>query len=760
MTELAFEISKLIETRNKIQNEIEKNREFAQGLEEKIATYKKESKGAYNEELDIAKKIKDITDKNIVNYEDIKTKPYFARIDFREIKFEKEKLYIGKFGVDSSDSGEEIVIDWRTPIADLYYSGTEGKSYYSAPKGVIEGELSLKRKFLFDEDNSIKQIFDEGINEIILKNGTEENALVDEFLKIALERESSSKLKEVVSTIQKEQNEIIRQGKNEIIIVQGSAGSGKTTVALHRLAYLLYRYKNVLLDSKVAIMAPNKVFLDYISNVLPELGSGDVKQFTFEDFAFASLKIKDKKLISKDKKLIEIMEKGKEIEEYEFISRFKGSILFREILDKYVEYLEGCDIPEEGIKTSGYTLFTVSEISDLFLKSMKNMPIADRKRKIKKYFSLKLKSKIEDLQYTLENKYDDKILKIKMTEEATEERRIKIINIYAQRDQIKKMIKDNFKKDFTKFFDAWANVNYHDLYYKMFENKELFMELSNKQISEYEYEKIFNNLKENTENKKIDSEDIVGMLYLKIRTEGIDDNSKFQYLIVDEAQDYNYLHFHVFKFLTYSGSMTILGDIGQGIYSYRSIESWEKLLENTFDNKAKFLKLETSYRSTIEIINFANRVLEKQKNYTSSSKPVLRHGEEPEVFEYNGNKEFLNKLNEIHSKMQLLNKKKIAIIVKDSNKGKELQTYLKKHSDVKWKLIKDTENSFSEDNLIVPSYMAKGLEFDCVVVYNANESVYGDNEFDKKLLYVILTRALHFEYIGYSSNDEISDLIK
>ena len=198
-----------------------------------------------------------------------------------------ESIYIGKKGISNSKDGEEIVVDWRAPVADLYYSGTGGDAYYKAPQGIVEGKLELKRKFLY-KNSDIEKVFDEGINNIII-NEEEGQNLVDEFLKINLEESSGKKLKEVVATIQKEQNEIIRWPKNLPIIVQGSAGSGKTTIALHRLAYLIYRYKESMSGDEILVLAPNKLFLSYISDILPSLGAEEVNQSTFEAVSYTHL---------------------------------------------------------------------------------------------------------------------------------------------------------------------------------------------------------------------------------------------------------------------------------------------------------------------------------------------------------------------------------------------------------------------------------------------------------------------------------------
>ena len=335
---LALEKEILEQKRKDILNEVEEKRKYQAEISKKLRILTKEAKGSYDQEKENTEKIYNLLKKEIENYEEALKNPYFGRVDFNEKLGIEEKIYIGKKGITSTVDGEEIVVDWRAPVADLYYSGTGGEAYYKAPMGIVEGELNLKRKFLFNDDN-LDKVFDESTNEIII-NGEEGSELVDEFLKINLEESRGKKLKEVVATIQREQNDIIRWPKNLPIIVQGSAGSGKTTIALHRLAYLLYRYRESMEGKDILVLAPNKLFLDYISDILPTLGSNDVKQTTFQELVMKTLKLKGK-IKTKDDKIKELIE-VEDKREKEFIvnaSRFKGNLIFKTIIDRYIALL-------------------------------------------------------------------------------------------------------------------------------------------------------------------------------------------------------------------------------------------------------------------------------------------------------------------------------------------------------------------------------------------------------------------------------------
>lgn len=750
---LNFEREKLKETRKWILKETKVKKSDEEKLRNKISDLKKAAKGKYDIELETSKKLYEIVSKNLNHFEDGYKEPYFARIDFREYKREKESLYIGKFGLGDSETGDEIVIDWRSPIADLYYSGTQGEAYYKAPIGVINGELSLKRKFLY-KDGEIEKIFDEGINEIILKSSLgEETELVDEFLKINLEQSIGNKLKDVVATIQKEQNEIIRADKNSPIIVQGSAGSGKTTVALHRLAYLLYRFKDKLNGNDILVLAPNKLFLDYISEVLPNLGVDQVKQQTFDEMAMSFLKIKGK-VFSKDKKLGEILE-GKNKEDINFItesSNLKGSYEFKKIIDKYVKSLEEKDLEISDIKVCNYVLVSKNDIKKLYCKDMINLPLNKRKDEIKRYLNLKLKSKIVSILDKVDFQYEYQVARLKKQMEDSIERRKKLIKIYDERDNLKKEIRENSKKQLEEYFKEWKGIDTKNLYVSMLNDEEIFKYIDDKKISKSLWNYTKESVTSNFQNGIIDSDDLGAMLYLKFLVEGLDDKKKFKHIVIDEAQDYSFLQLYVTNMICKGNSLTIVGDIGQGIYSYKGINSWREVIDKVYNNQCNYNPLTQSYRSTVEIIDFANEVLKKQDNSLNPAQPVLRHGDKPKIYEICDTKDFIDKIDKIVEKVLSNGKNSVAIIGRNYEECKEIMKNLKKYSEYKWSLIREADKEIKLDRIVIPSYLTKGLEFDCSIVYNCSEEVYKNDELDKKLLYVVLTRALHYEYIFYKGN--------
>ncbi|MCR1952302.1 MULTISPECIES: RNA polymerase recycling motor HelD [unclassified Clostridium] len=755
---LKLEQEILKEKRKKIDNELLEKKKSYEVIEGKLKALTKESKGNYNEEKETTEKIYSVLKKDIKNYEEAIKVPYFGRVDFRELRGQDESIYIGKQSVSSTIDGEEIVVDWRTPVADLYYSGTGGYAYYKSPLGIIEGNLSLKRKFLFKED-SLNEIFDEGINEIIVKTGDEGNDLVDEFLKINLEESRGKKLKEVVATIQKEQNDIIRWPKNLPIIVQGSAGSGKTTIALHRLAYLIYRYSETMKGKDILVLAPNKLFLDYISDILPNLGVDEVNQTTFQDLVLKHLKIRSK-VKGKDEKLKELIESD-DAEKCKLIinsSKIKGTLAFKSIIDRYIALLESDSVDITDIMIGDYLLFNKREIMRLYLKDLKNFPINKRKDEIKRYLGLKLKERIEVLCLQVDLEWDIKIKEIKIKQEDCEDRRKQLIQTYSERDEIKNNIKNNSKKEMNEYFKSWRGITSKDIYVDLFKNEDFF-ELATlnkipKELSQFMKEEIISNYNKGI----IDEDDLAPLLYINILLEGVEEKEKYSHIVVDEAQDYNPFQIYLVNRLTRGNSLTLVGDIAQGIYYYKGIKNWSDIVDKVFDGKATYMQLTQSYRSTVEIIDFANGALDAQELDLKRAKPVLRHGELPKIIKCNNSKDAVKNINDIITEVMDKGKSSIAIITKGVEEGKTLEKLIKKNSQFKATLIKGNEKEHNDDILIIPSYLTKGLEFDATIIYNPSKSNFKNNLLDQRLLYVSLTRALHYEYI--IEVDNITDMIK
>ena len=486
--------------------------------------------GMYNVNCDVS-----YTNENIKKLMKLKKSlesPYFGRVDFESNGF-SEPVYIGINSIAKDLTF--YVFDWRTPIASLFYNYGTGPASYEAPRGTISGNISLKRQYKIS-DEKIERCFNSDLN------------IDDEYLQEILANASSEKMTNIVNTIQREQNEIIRNVSDKYLIVQGIAGSGKTSVALHRIAYLLYKEKN-LSSNNVLIFSPNDVFSQYISNVLPELGEDNVLQTTFSDFASAY--IRDFKEIESFTQFIERYYKSDSISEEEYkTTKYKISDEFKSLIDNYIErYRENMSFIRPII-INGKAI-KIADLNRLLKTTFGKFPLSERIDRISEY--------ICDHNNISYKKYGKTI-----------------------REKIKTIV--NFDLDVKKM--------YEDI-------------ISSDQFKECA------GLKENAGfkvGKQLKYDDLLPLMYIYFEMNGYPKNNSIRHVIIDEAQDYSLLQFYMLKKIFYTASFTVLGDIHQTInpyYIYNNLNDVNSILEN----KGKYIELNKTYRSSQEIIEFTNQIL-------------------------------------------------------------------------------------------------------------------------------------------------------
>lgn len=567
-------------------------------------------------------------------------KPYFASIIFND-----ELIYMGITHVE--DNLNYLVHDWRSPVCNLYYDYEVGEAKYLAPDGFIEGNLSRKRQYII-EDGKLLNIFDNSIN------------ISDELLQQVLATESSDKMKNIVNTIQKEQNAIIRNTDDKNLIVQGIAGSGKTSVALHRIAFLLYRIAN--LNSKnILIFSPNNIFTEYISNVLPELGEDNTYSITFT--SFLKDKIKEYKVIEDFTSFIERYYKGNVIDKD--VIKYKQSDEIIEDINNYLNDLIKNITFTGNLIFDRYVFYTKEELDNMLKNRYSRFPIFERIKQM----SIKIS----------EMSYEGRTTKSKSIEKEL----YKIINI--PRDY-KKIYKDFYVSNYSKYHSYIDN------------------------------------------GKSINYEDACLFLYIKSILEGFDTNHYIKQVVIDEAQDYTKLQYLIIKNTFKTANYTILGDVNQTINPYYKYDSLE-VLKDIFDS-SKYLELNKTYRSTSKIIEYTNNILGLEHvsaiRNNNARDVVIRNSEE-----YN---DILNDLNDL-----IKISKSVAIITKDNTECDKIYDYLKDKIDIV--KIDNGSDKFSRKLVIVPSYIAKGLEFDSVIVYTSKDNKYTKDE--KYLFYVACTRSQH-----------------
>lgn len=687
--------------------------------------------------------------KKLQDIENIFPKPYFARVDFKEIGEEKEEIYIGKISILDSENQKPIIIDWRAPISNLYYDGRIGEATYESPEGTIKGDISLKRQY-FIENKILEKYVD-----IDLKTN-------DELLQVALEQKADERLKNIVATIQKEQNEIIRADMNKPLIVQGVAGSGKTTIALHRIAYLIYNTEKSFSPENFMIIAPNRFFLNYISNVLPDLGVEDVKQYTFEDFAYEIIG-KKLKISDSNEKIVTIVNKefdqinNGDIDLIIQESRYKSSINFKKIIDDYLLSLEQNYLPNEDFIIDNIRIMKADEIKDIFINKYKDLNFEARINEVKKHIYSKIKNKSDLIIKTIENKRRYKIaLLLKDKNLSEEEKRTKRIEIFEETEDILKKLNNNDIKIVDFYFKKIKKMDAIYYYKDCIQNY-----LKEKIDDEKLYNYLANNTLGNLNRSEVAFEDLAPIIYLHYKIFGAKSKKELRHVIIDEAQDYGEFQFSVLKTILKSNSMTILGDIAQGIHSYRGIENWKRFMDIEFpEGDAKYTTLKVTYRTTKQIMEKANEVIEKlpeyEKQYILKGEPVIDSKDSINIYEKQNENEIINACIEKINMYKKMEFKSIAIIGKDIKECKEIKKKLEKEID-NIKLIQSKDSEYHAGVVIVPSYLAKGLEFDSVILFNVNQENYTSNVLDIKILYVAITRAMSKLDIFYTK--KISDLL-
>lgn len=675
------------------------------------------------------------------NLEAARKKPYFARIDFKETTRDRaESLYIGKMSLLEDDTLETVIVDWRAPIANLYYEGRLGLSSYASPGGMVHGELTLKRQYNIEEAKL------NGFMDIDITTN-------DQLLQASLGANAEKRLKDIVATIQTEQNQIIRAEPQLPLIVQGVAGSGKTTVALHRIAYLIYNFEHALKPENFMIVAPSRFFLNYISEVLPELGVENVKQTTFEDLARewigSELKIPD--TFEKIRRMIgdeESESTGEELHYIENVARFKSGLGFKDLMDAYIGEIEAKILPNEDFSLDNWVIYTREEIADLFFREYKDWPVLRRLDQLKKHFNKRARDQRDAKVERLQRESNQRVAKIKMDLPESEERRQRVLSVIDQKDEDIGRVTEFAKNGATAYLKKIPMKTPIEYYKEFFENPAYFLCM----VSEEE-KGMAQRAREWTlklfDQRMIEYEDLAPLIYFTARFHGLKEKVRVKHAVIDEAQDFSALQFLVLKEVMKESSFTILGDLNQGIHAYRGVLDWQDVRKRVFgEEHSLLLHLEQSYRTTVEIMDAANQVIMKKPN-AELAKPVIRHGEPVKIITKKSRQEIVEEITETIRQWRGEELKSFAIISKTLQSARQLKKAFAK-SGMELTLIAGKEREYNAGLVIVPSYLAKGLEFDVVFIPDAEAGIYLENELDIKLLYVAMTRPLHRLQIYYS----------
>lgn len=599
--------------------------------------------------------------------------PYFGRIDFKEKQVDSKvtPLYIGIHTFYDPINKTNLIYDWRAPISGMFYDYELGEASYDSPTGEVEGDISLKRQYRIRN----------GIMEYMIESSL---TVHDDILQKELSTNADDKMKNIVATIQREQNLIIRNEKAQTLIIQGVAGSGKTSIALHRIAYLLYAQKGTISSKDILIISPNRVFADYISNVLPELGEETVPETSMEQIFGGILDNKYKFQTFFDQ-VAELL--NKPIQGFIDRIRYKTTFEFISQLDKFILHIENTYFQPIDVKVTKFFTIPGEYIGEQF-KRFHRYPIRQRFEVMAEYIAEATKT-----QYRIEF--------------STAER--------------------NFlKKEIRKMFSGNNDLQVYKDFYKWLGVPEMFKMRKN---HTFEYS------------------DLAPLSYIHIVLEGYKPHSQTKHLLIDEMQDYSPIQYKVLLKL-FSCKKTVLGDASQSVNPYGSSNA-DMIQKALIDGEV--MKLCKSYRSTYEITAFAQKI-----RINNELEVVERHGERPQIFSYKDKDSEFKGILKLIEEFKNSTYKSLGIVCKDETQALEIYEKLRISVNNIY-FLSSQSSAFVKGIIITSAHMAKGLEFDEVIIPHIDNQNYR-SEIDRSMLYVAVTRAMHRLSLTY--HGKCTEIIK
>lgn len=639
---------------------------------------------------------------------------YFARLDFTPQNDASQTHYIGRWGVMKTPELDVTVVDWRSPVANLYYSGQVGPMDYDAPDGHVQGELTLKRMLTVHGDR-LEGVFDSGV------------VGQDAYLQSVLGSVTGDRLREIVTTIQSEQNLVIRHPHNAHLIVQGVAGSGKTTIALHRIAYLLYAQRGKLQPEQMMILAPNPLFLNYISQVLPDLGVERVRQTTFVQLCLGWMGKHAPKLAAARRMEDKLTATPEQRTAMAAILRRKGSIAMMQQLQTYLNSLQTAMLPEDDLTFGGTLLMSNRDLRELFLVQLKPWPLVRRIEEARKAVKRRLDRLCDEMRRRMTDMAANRLETLLASMPDSDERRARAARLLDSRDARLKEIDDRAKqylKDFPSLFPALTLLSVYRDY-----------------ITRYESDALQADTLPNLDKKRVRQEDLAPLCTIAEALYGLPRDS-VQQLVMDECQDFSPYQLAMLRKRYPGATFTLVGDLMQGIHADEGIGSYDEWLEPVFAGKAELRTLLTSYRSTAEIITLAGRVAMRHPVPDQQApKPVLRHGSKPTLTAFNTDHQRLTAIADQVQSWQAQGYHTIALIEKTEASAKKLLKTLPSALDAH--LVTEDDAAYTGGVLVMAASMVKGLEFDCALLCNVSKDEFPDDAFWCRMLYVMCTRPLH-----------------
>ncbi len=672
--------------------------------------------------------------------DDIKKEPYFGRVDFLEDGHEQRlEIYVGYGRIEFE---EWSVCDWRAPISSIFYSSLAERQTYHAPDGLISGRLFLKRRFSVKNGN-LAEILDE-IDRRSDKVEDMKLASPEQYLIQFLKSRGDARLHDIVRTIQQQQDKLIRAPFDKTLVINGVAGSGKTSIAYHRLAYLLYPDNKTKIEARNSIIfAPNKLFLSYVADLLPGLGVSQVTQTTFADWVLNEMGLQQVK--GKVTQGYQLTEKVIETflnpnssrdqqDEGWLRARIKGSLKMQKLIENYVSaWKQPYIIPKKGLVFDKFKylnskiFFDANEINDIISQArVKGFGFAIERQWVLQNIGSKVleryRSQLEEQKFVITSKVEGEIL-----------------------DEVNKKMRTMGLEN-----ELWPKVDLLDEYYRFLTNEELLKKSGQTLFDESEIKIL--TLPSPPKGRVIDLEDIPALFYFHILINEIRPK-KYDHIVIDEAQDLSPLQFSILKSHSKNNSLTLLGDISQGIYAHRGLTDWKEI-KDVFDERSmQYEEFTQNYRSTLEIVLFTNEILRNLSNGKATlANPINREGEKPKIISAEHPDLMLAAVASDIKALWERNINNIALVAKSVEQCEEIAERLKTFDIVvnESVLHRDKQIKYKGGTVVLPAELTKGIEFQAVLVLNVDKTNYSkDLEYNGQLLYVATTRALHALYLYY-----------
>ncbi|MCK8612124.1 ATP-dependent DNA helicase [Apilactobacillus kunkeei] len=662
-------------------------------------------------------------------YKKLADSPYFGRIDIKDDDDDDtESLYIGTASfVD--DNENFLVYDWRAPISSIYYNGTLGKVAYQTPAGKQTTDLEKKRQF---------QISHGEINNMFDTNET----VGDEMLQSVLGQQHDEVMQNIVSTIQKEQNDIIRDTYSDLLVVQGVAGSGKTSAILQRIAFLLYHSRSSLQADQIILFSPNRLFSHYISDVLPSLGERNMRQVTLQEFIDHRLEgVKVQSLFD------QYETEQAYTDEEKAIQSFKRSHQYMTSIENYINKMFNDDIAFQSILIDGKVFFDADVIRDIYASQPKQMKPADKFLKTKNRLIEILKKRIEVEVY--KPWVDDAIDQLNSEQYHDFMEGHQLGSFQDEDDERYFIAKQIVTEHFRKVYDALYNGSFFDPYlqYQRFMQQVVLP----KDVNVDAWNDDVDGFADSIELHQMRLDDAAPLLYMRDLMIGGGQNQTMQYLFVDEMQDYSIAQLIYIKHAFPQTKINLIGDSEQALF--KAVEAPQELLNKLNEafatKKSRLITLNRSYRSTYPITNFAKSLLPNGDEIEAFNRP----GKSPEIFIRHNENECIDVLIEC-AKKELEDEGTVAIVTKNLTEAKQLHQHT--YNQLNPTLLADTDRSLPKGVVIMPIYLAKGLEFDSVIAWNVSKDNYPNDDY-VGTLYTIATRAMH--HLTLISNGTVSPII-